>query len=84
MATAKVNNRGREVAATVARKASAFARKGVAVGRAGAPILLECLRLVRTAHWLVYVVGNDDAASPAHTVLAAIVQVGEILASLAN
>ncbi|MEV0766928.1 hypothetical protein [Nocardia salmonicida] len=84
MDPAEVNNRGREVAATVVRKAMTVARKGVAVGRVGAPMLVEYLRMVRTVHWLVYVVGNDDAVSPAHTVLTAIVQCGQILASLTN
>ncbi|MGC4990511.1 hypothetical protein [Nocardia salmonicida] len=85
MGPAKANdNRGRKVAATAACKAMAIARKGVADSRASALMLIAYLRMVRTVHWLMYVVGNDDAVSPAHTVLTAIVRFGEILACLHN
>ncbi|NKX88021.1 hypothetical protein [Nocardia coubleae] len=85
MGPAKANdNRDRKVAATAARKATAIARKGIADSRAGALMLIEYLRVVRTVHWLMYVVGNDDAVSPVQTVLTAIVQFGEILLGVGN
>ncbi|MEV6661532.1 hypothetical protein [Nocardia fluminea] len=80
----KRKKRGRKTAAIVARKGLAIARKGVVITRAGAPALLEYLRMVRTAYWVAYIAGNDDAATT-ETVLTAIVRyLGEILACLTN
>ncbi|WP_063057266.1 hypothetical protein [Nocardia salmonicida] len=76
--------RGRKTAAIVARKGLTVARKGVVITRAGAPALLEYLRMVRTVYWVAYIAGNDDAATT-ETVLTAIVRyLGEILACLTN
>lgn len=63
-------DRGRKAALTIARKS--------------APVLLKCLRVTMTVLWLVNFVGNDDAASPALAMLAAVIHMVKILIGLAN
>ncbi|WP_280489234.1 hypothetical protein [Nocardia farcinica] len=85
MDPAEVNTkRGREAAATAPHRAMAIVHRGVASAQVVVQALFEGLHWVRTAYWLACVVGYDDAANPADTVLTAIVQFGEILERLHN
>ncbi|WP_216907651.1 hypothetical protein [Nocardia noduli] len=62
--------RGRETVGTLAKR--------------GGQVVLIGLRVLSVVSMLVNVVGNDDAASTAMTVLAAIGRAGRILVSVTN
>lgn len=52
--------------------------------RKGVPALMQCLRAAGLVLGLVNLVGNDDAASSAHAVLTAIINLVKTLLGLQN
>jgi hypothetical protein len=59
-------------------------KAAMAIASKSALALYRCLRIATAVLWLGNAVGDDAAASPALTVLAAVINLGKILTGLDN